>query len=415
MLEKEDMMKLYEDVEIPLIEVLADMEYEGVGLDVNFLNEYSKILEKDIAETGSKIFEISGVQFNIDSPKQLSEILFNKLKIPYEGSKTKTGQLSTGEEILLKLSADHPIADLLLNYRELGKLKSTYVDALPLLINPKTGRLHTTFSQTVAASGRLSSNNPNLQNIPIRTERGQKVRKAFIPREEGFKILSADYSQIELRIIASLSEDEGMIDAFKNRMDIHSATASKVFGVEINEVTRDMRSKAKAVNFGIAYGQTAFGLSQTLNIQRSEARTIIENYNQQFPGVKRLMDSNIDFARKNGYSVTMLGRKRYLRDINAPNPTVRSQAERIAINSPVQGSAADMIKVAMINIYREMQRLNLKSKMVLQVHDELVFDAYESEIDQLKGIIIDKMINALPMKVPAEAEVGGGVNWLEAH
>ena len=288
---------------------------------------------------------------NIDSPKQLGEVLFIKLKIPYEGQKTKTGQLSTGEDILAKLEHNYPIASLLLNYRELQKLKSTYVDSLPLLINQKTNRLHTTFAQAVASSGRLSSNNPNLQNIPIRTERGQQVRKAFIPRSKEYKILSADYSQIELRIIAALSNDEGMIDAFKKGMDIHSATAARVFNVPLNEVTREMRGRAKAVNFGIAYGQTAFGLSQNLNISRTEAKEIIDNYNMQFPGVKSLMESNIEFARANGYTKTVLGRKRYIKDINSQNNTVRSQAERIAVNSPIQGSAADMIKVAMIKIH----------------------------------------------------------------
>ncbi len=415
MLVKEELKKLYEEVEIPLIEVLADMEYEGINLDVNFLNDYSKLLAKDIEETGNKIYEIAGVRFNIDSPKQLGDVLFVKLKIPYEGQKTKTGQLSTGEDILARLAHQHPIADLLLNYRELQKLKSTYVDSLPLLINPKTNRLHTTFAQAVASSGRLSSNNPNLQNIPIRTERGQQVRKAFIPRNPDFKILSADYSQIELRIIAALSEDDNMIEAFKKGMDIHSATAARVFNVPINEVTREMRGRAKAVNFGIAYGQTAFGLSQNLGIPRSEAKDIIENYNTQFPGVKRLMDTNIEFARKHGYTKTVLGRKRYIKDINSENQTVRNAAERVAVNSPIQGSAADMIKVAMINIHHALKKSNMKSKMLLQVHDELVFDAHESELDQLKDMIVDLMVNAIKLKVPIEAEVGLGANWLEAH
>ncbi|MBC8047917.1 MAG: DNA polymerase I [Fimbriimonadaceae bacterium] len=415
MLEKEELKKLYDEVEIPLIEVLADMEYEGINLDVPFLSDYSKLLAKDINETANKIYEIAGVRFNIDSPKQLGEVLFVKLKIPYEGQKTKTGQLSTGEDILLKLVHTEPIADLLLNYRELQKLKSTYVDALPLLINPKTNRLHTTFAQAIASSGRLSSNNPNLQNIPIRTERGQQVRKAFISRNKDFKILSADYSQVELRIIAALSNDTGMIEAFKNGMDIHSATASKVFNVPINEVTRDMRSRAKAVNFGIAYGQTAFGLSQNLGIPRSEAKEIIDNYNMQFPGVRQLMDSNIEFARKHGYTKTVLGRKRYIKDINSQNNTVRSQAERIAVNSPIQGSAADMIKVAMINIHREIKKQKLMSRMLLQVHDELVFDAHDSEIEVLKKLVVDNMVHAMELNVPIEAEVGSGINWLEAH
>ncbi len=415
MLEKEELKKLYEEVEIPLIEVLADMEFEGINLDVAFLNDYSNLLAKDIEETANKIYEIAGVRFNIDSPKQLGDVLFLKLKIPYEGQKTKTGQLSTGEDILAKLSHNYPIADLLLNYRELQKLKSTYVDSLPSLINPKTNRLHTTFAQAVASSGRLSSNNPNLQNIPIRTERGQQVRKAFIPRSKEFKILSADYSQIELRIIAALSEDENMIEAFKKGMDIHSATAAKVFNVPINEVTREMRGRAKAVNFGIAYGQTAFGLSQNLGISRSEAKEIIDNYNLQFPGVKRLMDSNIEFARAHGYTKTVLGRKRYIKDINSGNQTVRNAAERVAVNSPIQGSAADMIKVAMINIHHALIKEKLKSKMLLQVHDELVFDAHKDELEQLKKLVVDHMVNAIKLNVPIEAEVGVGDNWLEAH
>jgi DNA polymerase-1 len=341
--------------------------------------------------------------------------LFTKLKIPYEGKKTKTGQLSTGEDILSRLAPNHPIANHILEYRELNKLKSTYVDALPQLINPKTGRLHTNFGQAIASSGRLSSNNPNLQNIPIRTERGRMVRKAFIPRDENHILLSADYSQIELRIIAALSKDDGMIEAFKQGMDIHSATASRVFGVSLAEVSREMRSKAKAVNFGIAYGQTAFGLSQNLGISRTEAKEIIDNYNAQFPGVARLMEENIEFARNHGYVQTVLGRKRYLRDINSANNTVRSAAERVAVNSPIQGSAADLIKVAMLHIHAEMLKRKMRSRMTLQVHDELVFDAHASEVDELQALVTDMMVNALAMDVPIEAEVGRGANWLEAH
>ena len=415
LLQTEKLEKLYKEVEIPLIQVLADMEYEGVNLDVDFLNEFSKELETEIELTAKEIIDIAGVRFNIDSPKQLSDVLFVKLKIPYEGKKTKTGQLSTGEDILSRLENDYPIASLLLNYRELGKLKSTYVDSLPQLINPKTNRIHTNFSQAVASSGRLSSNNPNLQNIPIRTERGQQVRKAFIARDENHILLSADYSQIELRIIAALSNDTGMIDAFEKGMDIHSATAARVFGVEANTVTREMRSKAKAVNFGIAYGQTAFGLSQNLKISRSEAKEIIDNYTAQFPGVQQLMESNIEFARKHGYVETILGRKRYLRDINSANNTVRSQAERIAINSPIQGSAADMIKIAMINIHEAMKKEKLKSKMTLQVHDELVFDVYKPELEQMEILVREKMVDALQLNVPIVVEVGTGINWLEAH
>lgn len=415
MLKKEELDTLYRTVEMPLIPVLADMEYEGISLDVDFLKEYSTLLEKDMLELEKKIYEHAGVRFNIDSPKQLGDVLFIKMKIPYEGQKTKTGQYSTGEEVLAKLAHAHPLAGLILDYRELGKLKSTYVDSLPLLINPKTHRLHTTFAQAVASSGRLSSNNPNLQNIPIRTERGQKVRRAFIPRDKHHKILSADYSQIELRIIAALSNDPAMIDAFKNGMDIHSATAARVFGVPINEVTREMRSKAKAVNFGIAYGQTAFGLSQNLNISRGEAKEIIDNYNAQFPGVKQLMESNIEFARKHGYTQTILGRKRYIKDINSANNTVRSGAERVAVNSPIQGSAADLIKVAMLHIHEALNTKKMRSRMLLQVHDELVFDAHVDELDELKALVVEKMVNAIKMNVPIEAEVGIGDNWLEAH
>ncbi len=415
MLEKESLKKLYAEVEMPLIQVLAEMEFEGINLDVPFLNAYSKTLETDMRKIEKEIYAAAGAPFNIDSPKQLGDILFLKLKIPYEGQKTKTGQYSTGEEILSKLAHQYPIANLILEYRELGKLKSTYVDSLPPLINPKTGRLHTTFSQAVAASGRLSSQNPNLQNIPIRTERGQQVRKAFIPRDKNHKILSADYSQIELRIIAELSQDAGMIEAFKNGMDIHSATAARVFGVAIQDVNREMRGKAKAVNFGIAYGQTAFGLSQNLNISRTEAKEIIDNYNAQFPGVKRLMDENIEFARKHGYTQTILGRKRYLKDINSANNTIRSAAERVAVNSPIQGSAADLIKVAMINIQNALKKSTLKSRMLLQVHDELVFDAHVDEVDTLKELVVSHMVDAIKMRVPIEAEVGVGDNWLEAH
>ena len=415
MLEKESLKKLYAEVEMPLIQVLAEMEFEGINLDVPFLNAYSKTLETDMRKIEKEIYAAAGAPFNIDSPKQLGDILFLKLKIPYEGQKTKTGQYSTGEEILSKLAHQYPIANLILEYRELGKLKSTYVDSLPTLINPKTGRLHTTFSQAVAASGRLSSQNPNLQNIPIRTERGQQVRKAFIPRDKNHKILSADYSQIELRIIAELSQDAGMIEAFKNGMDIHSATAARVFGVAIQDVNREMRGKAKAVNFGIAYGQTAFGLSQNLNISRTEAKEIIDNYNAQFPGVKRLMDENIEFARKHGYTQTILGRKRYLKDINSANNTIRSAAERVAVNSPIQGSAADLIKVAMINIQNALKKSTLKSRMLLQVHDELVFDAHVDEVDTLKELVVSHMVDAIKMRVPIEAEVGVGDNWLEAH
>jgi DNA polymerase-1 len=392
------------------------MESEGIGLDVPFLNDYSELLAKELYEMRDKIYAISGVEFNIDSPKQMGDILFEHLKIPYEGAKTKTGQYGTSEDILSKMQDKYEIIDHILNYRELTKLKSTYVDALPALVNPKTGRIHTTFAQTIAATGRLASNNPNLQNIPIRTDRGKEIRKAFIPRNEDFLILSADYSQIELRIIAAITQDEGMMEAFKRGEDIHATTASKVFNVELADVTGEMRRRAKAVNFGLAYGQSAFGLSQTLGISRSESKEIIDNYFEKFPGIKNYMTDTIKFAQEHGYIETMLKRRRYLRDINSKNHTVRSQAERNAINSPIQGSAADMIKMAMIHVHEEMLKRKLKSKMLLQVHDELVFDVFKSEEKELRDLVEDKMKHAIPdLPVPIEVGMGVGENWLEAH
>jgi DNA polymerase-1 len=355
------------------------------------------------------------MNFNIDSPKQLGDVLYNHLKLPFEGKKTATGQPSTNEETLRSLAKHHPIAEKILDYRELAKLKSTYVDALPQMINPKTGRVHTTFRQHIAATGRLASDNPNLQNIPIRTERGKKIREAFVPRDKEHVILSADYSQIELRLVAELSGDENMIEAFKNKLDIHTATAAKVYNVPIDAVTKEMRYKAKSVNFGIIYGQGAFGLADNIGVSRSEAKEIIANYFKQFPKIKEYMNANIEFARKHGYVQTIMGRRRYLKDINSKNFTVRGFAERNAINSPVQGSAADLIKLAMINIYREFKKQNLKSKMTLQVHDELVFDAHKDELEIIKPIIYDKMIHAIKTTVPIEAEIGIGKNWLEAH
>ncbi|MBK9103945.1 MAG: DNA polymerase I [Saprospiraceae bacterium] len=403
-------------MEFPLIHALTAMEFEGIGLDVPFLNEYSKTLAVELYDMRDKIYKISGVEFNIDSPKQMGDILFDHLKIPYEGTKTKTGQYGTSEDILAPLKDKYEIIDHILNYRELTKLKSTYIDALPSLINPKTGRVHTTFGQTIAATGRLASNNPNLQNIPIRTDRGKEIRKAFIPRNSDYLILSADYSQIELRIIAAITQDEGMMDAFRKGEDIHASTASKVFGVPLDDVTKEMRRRAKAVNFGLAYGQSAFGLSQTLGISRSESKEIIDNYFEKFPGIKNYMTETIDFARKHGYVETIMKRRRYLRDINSKNQTVRSQAERNAINSPIQGSAADMIKLAMIHIYDEMVHRQLKSKMLLQVHDELVFDVHKTEQDELRALVEDKMKTALPdLPVPVEVGMGVGENWLEAH
>ena len=415
MLKQQDVESVLNDIEHPLIEVLADMEYEGVKIDEDFLRNYSRLLETDMLKVRDEIYSLAGREFNVDSPKQMSEVLYNELKIPFEGKKTSTGQLSTNEDALEGLVKLHPIAGKILDYREFAKLKSTYVDSLPLLINKKTGRVHSTFRQAVAATGRLSSDNPNLQNIPIRTERGQQVRKAFIPRDENHIIISADYSQIELRIVAELSGDENMLDAFQKKIDIHTATAAKVYSVPIEEVTKEMRYKAKSVNFGIIYGQGAFGLADNIGVSRGEAKTIIENYFLQFPKIKEYMNHNISFAREHGYVQTIKGRKRYLKDINSKNFVVCGFAERNAINSPVQGSAADMIKLAMIDIHREFKRLNLKSRMTLQVHDELVFDAHKDEVEIVKPIIYDKMIHAIKTTVPIEAEMGTGLNWLEAH
>ncbi|MCY7409553.1 MAG: DNA polymerase I [Chitinophagales bacterium] len=415
LLKEKEMENLFSEVEVPLVTVLAAMEFEGVKIDSDFLGEYSKQMQKEIEQSEKEVYELAGVKFNLASPKQLGEVLFDKLKIPYIGKKTKTGQYSTDEDTLTKLAAEHEIANKLMNYRELAKLKSTYVDALPTMINPKTGRVHTSFNQAIASTGRLSSVEPNLQNIPIRTERGREIRRAFIARDEEHTLLSCDYSQIELRIIAALSEDENMIEAFKQGLDIHAATASKVYNVDLKLVTPDMRRNAKAVNFGIAYGQTAFGLSQTLRITRTEAQEIISNYQKQFPGVTRLMSSNIQFAREHGYVITIKGRKRWLRDINSANQTVRGQAERLAINSPIQGSAADMIKIAMINIHKKFKQEKFKTKMTLQVHDELVFDVYEKEMSVVKEIVLEEMKNALPLIVPIEVGAGTGKNWLDAH
>ena len=414
-LKENEVEKLFEEVEMPLMNVLCDMEFEGVAIDKIFLNDYSKKLEEEIKITEEKVYKEAGVRFNLSSPKQLGEVLFDRMKIPYEVKKTKTGQYSTDEDTLSRITGDYPIVNDLLDYREFTKLKSTYVDAIPSLINPKTGRVHTSFNQAVAATGRLSSTDPNIQNIPIRTERGREIRKAFIPRNEDYVILSADYSQIELRIIAGLSRDANMLKAFEDGLDIHTATASQVFNVDIKDVTREMRGRAKAVNFGIAYGQTAFGLSQGLKISRTEAKEIIDNYNLKFPGVRQLMSDNIQFAREHGYVQTVLGRRRRLRDINSGNQTVRGFAERNAINAPIQGSAADMIKVAMINIQKEFHKQNFKSKMTLQVHDELVFDAHKSEVDIIIPIIKEKMIHAIELNVPIEVGVGVGTNWLDAH
>lgn len=407
--------KLAREMENPLIYVLGDMEKEGVKIDTNQLQEFSKELEKDIAALEATVHEKAGVKFNIASPKQLGEVLFDKLKLDPKAKKTKTGQYQTGEDVLLALANKSDIVKDILDFRQLQKLKSTYVDALPQLINSKTGRVHTSYNQAVAATGRLSSNNPNLQNIPIRTEKGREVRKAFIPRDERHILLSADYSQIELRIIAEISKDENMLDAFSKGLDIHTATAAKVYGLDIKEVTSDQRRNAKAVNFGIIYGQSAFGLSQNLGIPRKEAAEIIENYFEQYKGIKDYMSDTMNFARENGYVETIMGRRRYLRDINSANATVRGFAERNAINAPIQGSAADMIKIAMLNIHKDMTAKKLQSKMTMQVHDELVFDVLITEKEAVKEIILDRMKNAIKTSVPIVVEIGEGKNWLEAH
>jgi DNA polymerase-1 len=417
LLQAKEVEQVFIEVENPLVRVLADMEFEGIRVDTGFLNEYSKELDKEAKLSEERVYEQAGVRFNLSSPRQLGEVLFEKLKLDPKAKKTKTGQYATGEDVLLKLSQSSEIVNDILTYRELTKLKSTYVDALPLMINKKTGRVHTNFAQAVAVTGRLSSINPNLQNIPIRTERGREIRKAFIPRDKDHIILSADYSQIELRIVAAISGDPAMIEAFQQKRDIHNATAAKVYGIDESAVTKVQRYKAKSVNFGIIYGQGAFGLADNLGISRAEAKEIIENYKKQFASIQKYMDTTINFAKEHGYVKTLMGRKRWLKDINSANFTVRSFAERNAINSPIQGSAADMIKMAMIKIHQEFKSRKIKSKMLLQVHDELVFDALREEAEEIKPLIIECMRTALPLPndVPVEAEIGGGETWLEAH
>ena len=414
-LEMGSLRKLFEDVEMPLVRVLTAMESEGITVDVSVLKNLSDTLATDITTADAEIQSMAGTSFNVSSPKQVGEVLFEYLKITEKPVKTKTGQYSTSEDVLSKLESKHPIVRRILDYRELVKLKNTYVDVLPSMVNPRTGRIHTSFNQVVAVTGRLSSDNPNLQNIPIRTERGREIRKAFIPRSSDFVLFSADYSQIELRIIAELSKDPGMLEAFSSGEDIHSATASKVYGVPLNEVTSDMRRNAKMVNFGIIYGISAFGLADRLNISRTEAKSIIDNYFRQYPYIKEYMDFSIESARKKGYVETIMGRRRYLRDINSGNATVRGFAERNAINAPIQGSAADMIKIAMINIHNDIIKRKMKSRMLLQVHDELVFDTHVSEAKELMELVGERMKNALPLKVPVEIGMGTGKNWLEAH
>ncbi|MCB0451619.1 MAG: DNA polymerase I [Aequorivita sp.] len=407
--------KLFDDIEVPLLRVLAAMELEGINLDEEFLKKLSKELDTDILNLEKHIYEAAGETFNIASPKQLGDILFEKMKLIDKPKKTKTGQYSTAEDVLSYLAKDHKIIADVLEYRGLTKLKSTYVDALPGQVEPTTGRVHTDYMQTVAATGRLSSNNPNLQNIPIRTERGREVRKAFIPRNEDYVLLAADYSQIELRIIAALSEEDTMIEAFKNGEDIHSSTASKVFNVPLSEVTREQRSNAKTVNFGIIYGVSAFGLSNQTDLSRGKAKDLIETYYKTYPKLRNYISEQIDFARENGYVQTVLGRRRYLKDINGSNQVVRGAAERNAVNAPIQGSAADIIKIAMINIHKKLEAENYKSKMLLQVHDELVFDAYKPELEKLKTMVKHEMENAYKLSVPLDVDLGVGENWLEAH
>jgi len=410
-----DTLKLFNEIEIPLVKVLASMELEGIKLDTKFLGSLSADLTTDIATLESKIYEAAGETFNIASPKQLGVILFEKLKLVDKPKKTKTGQYSTAEDVLSYLAKDHEIIQNVLDYRGLAKLKSTYVDALPEQVLESTGHIHTEYMQTVASTGRLSSTNPNLQNIPIRTERGRQVRKAFVPRNEEYILLAADYSQIELRVIAAMSEEETMLEAFKNGEDIHASTAAKVFDVPLSEVTREQRGNAKTVNFGIIYGVSAFGLSNQTDLSRSEAKELIETYYETYPKLRKYMSSQVDFARDHGYVTTVSNRRRYLKDINSRNAIVRGAAERNAVNAPIQGSAADVIKIAMINIFNKLEEGGFKTKMLLQVHDELVFDVYKPELETMKTLIKDEMESAYSLSVPLDVEMDMGVNWLEAH
>ena len=407
--------KLFAEIEMPLVDVLLSMEREGVRIDTEYLKEYSAQLQNEKNEIEQQIYSYAEKTFNIGSPKQLGEVLFDHLKIVDKAPKTATKQYSTAEDVLQKMIDKHPIVPLILEYRSLSKLISTYLDAFPKLISGATNRLHTTFNQTVTATGRLSSNNPNLQNIPIRTERGREIRKAFVPRNDDYILLAADYSQIELRIIASLSHDRHMIEAFTNKYDIHTATAAKIYNIAMEQVTPELRRNAKSVNFGIIYGISAFGLSEQLGIPRKEAATLIDEYFLQYPDIKNYIESNIEFARQYGYAQTMLGRRRYLPDINSRNAGLKNFAERNSVNMPIQGTSADMIKIAMNNIYKAFEAKQLKSKMILQVHDELVFDVYKPEIDEVTTIVRNEMINALPLDIPIEVSTDMGDNWLEAH
>ena len=414
-IEVNNLGKIFYDIEIPMINVLSEMETEGIKIDTSYLEKLDKEFEEDLEKLKKEIFKKSGEEFNLNSPKQLGEILFDKLKLVSKPKKTKTGQYSTSEEVLSSLANDHKIIEDILEWRSLDKLQNTYVKSLPNEVSNLTNRVHSSFNQTVTTTGRLSSNNPNLQNIPIRTANGQKIRRAFIPRGSDYILMAADYSQIELRVIASMSNEKNMIDAFVNNQDIHTMTASKIYNVDPENVTREQRGNAKTVNFGIIYGVSAFGLSQQTDLNRSESKVMIDNYFLNYPGLKKYMSDQIDFARNNGYVETIMGRRRYLQNINSQNNMLRSSSERNAINAPIQGSAADIIKIAMININSELKKQSLKSKMLLQVHDELVFDVHKSEKDQIKDIVKTTMESAVKLKVPLRIDLEFGKNWLEAH
>ena len=414
-IEVNNLSKIFYDIEIPMINVLSEMETEGIKIDTSYLEKLDKEFEEDLEKLKKEIFKKSGEEFNLNSPKQLGEILFDKLKLVSKPKKTKTGQYSTSEEVLSSLANDHKIIEDILEWRSLDKLQNTYVKSLPNEVSSLTNRVHSSFNQTVTTTGRLSSNNPNLQNIPIRTANGQKIRRAFIPRGSDYILMAADYSQIELRVIASMSNEKNMIDAFVNNQDIHTMTASKIYNVDPENVTREQRGNAKTVNFGIIYGVSAFGLSQQTDLNRSESKVMIDNYFLNYPGLKKYMSDQIDFARNNGYVETIMGRRRYLQNINSQNNMLRSSSERNAINAPIQGSAADIIKIAMININSELKKQSLKSKMLLQVHDELVFDVHKSEKDQIKDIVKTTMESAVKLKVPLKIDLEFGKNWLEAH
>ena len=414
LLEKDQMTTLFTDIEAPLVRVLAQMEYEGIRVDTDFLGELSKQINTDLIGLQEAIFSQTG-HFNLSSPKQLGEVLFDRLKLLAKPKKTKTGQYATSEEVLSELAAEHPVVAQVLEYRALQKLQSTYIEALPREVNPRTGRVHTTFMQAVTATGRLSSNQPNLQNIPIRTPRGSQIRKAFVPRNEDYTLLSADYSQIELRIIAALSEEDHMIEAFLEGQDIHRSTAAKVFGVPLEAVTKEQRSHAKTVNFGIIYGVSAIGLSQQTSLTRSQSKELIDTYYQTYPKLKGYIEKQIAFAREHGYVQTLLGRRRYLPDVYSRNQVVRGAAERNAVNAPIQGSAADIIKIAMVRIAQRLEKERLSTRMLLQVHDELLFDVPKAELELVTPLIREEMQQAYKLSVPLIVEIGTGNNWLEAH